>query len=441
MSDTPPAGAGLVDATDVADRISAAIEGTAVAVLDADCRVIHARGAFFSRHGLGEAEGLIGRRMNDILPAEAWDRVSDHYQAMLGGTRRLVEYRTLDGRRHYSIHFVPWRAGDEVVGGLVISAERPPDQPQEPVERNEGRRAALLAVALRALEGGDVSSVLQASCELLAPAVQADLVGVFEPDNATGDLALRAGVGWEPGSLLRSLPPWEDATPFERPSGALLAGHGAVTGAAARIDHPSGSGALAAFRRVDEPFGEADRAALDTAAEIVAAVYARDRSDQELRHRALHDSLTGLPNRILLMDRLSLAIERSRRERTIVAVLFVDIDGFKAVNDRLGHRAGDQVLRAVADAVREQLRATDTLARLGGDEFVVVADGLTDPEWAERLAQRMREAFDAPLAIGGAREQISVSVGTALGSAGDVSAAELLHRADAAMYRAKRSRD
>ena len=179
--------------------------------------------------------------------------------------------------------------------------------------------------------------------------------------------------------------------------------------------------------------------AMDTAAEIVAAAYARDRSDEELRHRALHDSLTGLPNRILLMDRLSLAVERSRRERTIVAVLFLDIDGFKAVNDRLGHRAGDQVLRAVADAVRDQLRATDTLARLGGDEFVVVADGLTDPDWAERLAHRMRGAFDAPLALGGTRERISVSVGTAMASAGDVSAAELLHRADAAMYRAKRS--
>src|SRR4029453_2751056 len=115
----------------------------------------------------------------------------------------------------------------------------------------------------------------------------------------------------------------------------------------------------------------------------------RKRIETELAHQALHDQLTGLPNRILLLDRLNQAIARTSRSGTRVAVLFLDLDHFKVINDSLGHDAGDKLLIEVTQSLRDVLRKADTLARFGGDEFVVVVEGVGDVTSVTVLAERI----------------------------------------------------
>jgi diguanylate cyclase (GGDEF)-like protein/PAS domain S-box-containing protein len=164
-------------------------------------------------------------------------------------------------------------------------------------------------------------------------------------------------------------------------------------------------------------------------------------AEQQLRHRALHDPLTGLPNRDLLMDHLSHALARSSRSGTAVAVLFCDLDRFKDVNDTHGHEAGDVLLTTVADRLRRAVRPGDTVARLGGDEFVVVTEGLHDASAVIGLAKRLRTELRAPVDVGPASVVVGCSIGMAVAGAED-DARSVLREADAAMYRAKaRGRD
>ncbi|HYF25395.1 MAG TPA: diguanylate cyclase, partial [Baekduia sp.] len=159
---------------------------------------------------------------------------------------------------------------------------------------------------------------------------------------------------------------------------------------------------------------------------------------QVLAHRALHDPLTGLPNRLALGDRLSVALARQTRAGTVVAVLFVDLDHFKLINDAHGHAVGDEVLRASADRIGAALRAADTVARLGGDEFVVLAEGLAGEDEAVALAERLIAGFAAPLEVAGEQLPMTPSVGIAVARAGTGRGPEdLLREADIAMYRAK----
>ncbi len=158
---------------------------------------------------------------------------------------------------------------------------------------------------------------------------------------------------------------------------------------------------------------------------------------ERLRHRAFHDPLTELPNRQLFIDRLAQAHRRAgRRSSSKIAVLFMDVDGFKVVNDSLGHRAGDLLLVVVSQRLRRCLRPEDTLARFGGDEFVVLLENVSGPEQALRVAERIAEELKRPFAVDGRELFVSVSVGIAVGAAlGDPE--DLVRDADTAMYRAK----
>lgn len=158
----------------------------------------------------------------------------------------------------------------------------------------------------------------------------------------------------------------------------------------------------------------------------------------EIRHQAMHDALTGLPNRALLGDRLEHALSR-RRPDQLIALLFVDVDDFKLVNDTFGHDIGDQVLSAVARRLEGLMRVGDTVARLSGDEFGILLEDLVDAEAAHGVAARVLEAFQAPLVAGDRTIRLSVSVGVGLASASLHSAEELIRNADFAMYAAKQS--
>ncbi len=170
---------------------------------------------------------------------------------------------------------------------------------------------------------------------------------------------------------------------------------------------------------------------------VVRDVSERRTATEELAHRSTHDALTGLANRALLLDRLCHALERLQRHPARVGILFIDLDRFKFVNDRLGHEAGDHLLVAVAERLRRSVRPDDTVARLGGDEFVVLCEDLTGPLEAVEVAQRIVTAFARPVRVGREDIAISASIGVASTAAG-CDADSLLRDADAAMYNAKR---
>jgi diguanylate cyclase (GGDEF)-like protein len=166
----------------------------------------------------------------------------------------------------------------------------------------------------------------------------------------------------------------------------------------------------------------------------------RRRMDALLAHRALHDPLTGLANRILLLDRIEQALRRGERRRSPVAVLFVDLDGFKSVNDTMGHAAGDALLAELGRRFAERLRASDTAARIGGDEFAFVCEDLHDEEQVKGIVDRLLKALEQPFHHQGREVPIRASVGVAVTSSFTQSAEQLLTEADKAMYRMKRGR-
>ena len=158
-----------------------------------------------------------------------------------------------------------------------------------------------------------------------------------------------------------------------------------------------------------------------------------------LEQLAHHDALTGLPNRALFTERLTQALLRGKRGRHLIALMYLDVDRFKTINDTLGHAAGDELLKDFADRVRQCVRASDTVARLGGDEFVILLEGLHRSEESCLVAQKIIDAMQEQFHLGTRPHQISTSIGIAFASGADTCGEHLIRRADAALYEAKRA--
>jgi len=171
--------------------------------------------------------------------------------------------------------------------------------------------------------------------------------------------------------------------------------------------------------------------------EIQGQIAALQAKEAALDHLASHDSLTGLPNRRVFMDRLELALARARRGGEPIALLFVDLDRFKEVNDHAGHAAGDALLRTVAQRMRGAVREADTVARMGGDEFLVLLDGAADSIAAGQVAQKLLDGLAQPVPYGGESLTIEASIGVSLCPRDGTTAGEIIAAADRAMYRAK----
>ncbi len=184
---------------------------------------------------------------------------------------------------------------------------------------------------------------------------------------------------------------------------------------------------------------EKDRVTSDMLARSVQFAIERTKALATVTRLATYDPLTDLPNRALMLDRLQIALARSKRLGTGVAVLFVDIDDFKAVNDRHGHEAGDEVLKEAARRMTAAVRPSDTVCRLGGDEFVVVCDDVPDEQTAVFVADRVGRALSGTIEFAGTAIEIKASIGVAMATESVHEAAALLRNADAAMYDAKRA--
>jgi diguanylate cyclase (GGDEF)-like protein len=204
-------------------------------------------------------------------------------------------------------------------------------------------------------------------------------------------------------------------------------------------------GALDLYRSTPGPLDAGTMEAAQTLADVAAAYLLNAQAREDLRdssersrESAMHDSLTGLPNRTLLLERLDHAVLRGSRSGKTAAVLFADLDRFKLVNDLYGHNVGDQLLVAVAERLSAVVRPGDTLARISGDEFVILCEDLDDPGQADVIAARIGEAVREPMVLAGVELDITVSVGIAFSGPGDQLSEQLLHDADTAMYQAKR---
>jgi diguanylate cyclase (GGDEF)-like protein len=188
-----------------------------------------------------------------------------------------------------------------------------------------------------------------------------------------------------------------------------------------------------------------DVATAQTLADVVAACAITARARQsaleaagQFREWALHDSLTGVANRVLLQERLLHAAQRAERSGKVTAVVFIDLDRFKEVNDSYGHDVGDALLVAVTERLAGLVRPGDTLARISGDEFVILCEDVDDVSHVEALQTRIRSAFRRQFVLGKQRLRISASLGIAYAAPGEPVSGQLLIRADAAMYRSKR---
>jgi diguanylate cyclase (GGDEF)-like protein len=228
--------------------------------------------------------------------------------------------------------------------------------------------------------------------------------------------------------------------PFQRgrpaPADVRLAPHRQRPGA------PADAGAPArGSRRMEQRVRERTAELAKTNAKLVAQIGERMRAEQRLTHQALHDALTELPNRAHLLDRLKGAIEQARQSREDVpfAVLFLDLDRFKVVNDSIGHAAGDELLMEVARRIVSSMRSGDVVARLGGDEFAILVESADGIDTVMELGRRLLDTVNQPLWVAGRELFPSASLGVAVWNARYGSGEELLRDADAAMYRAKAS--
>lgn len=170
---------------------------------------------------------------------------------------------------------------------------------------------------------------------------------------------------------------------------------------------------------------------------IVRDITDRKRAEGKLTQMALYDQLTGLPNRTNFFDKLEFSLSHARRNKSVLALLFIDLDGFKKINDTLGHTMGDHLLKEVAQRLRANIRESDTVARMGGDEFTIILNNLHDIEGVSCMAEKLITAINQPIDLGGNTCNVGASIGIAVypDHAGNIS--DLINAADSAMYQAK----
>ncbi len=229
--------------------------------------------------------------------------------------------------------------------------------------------------------------------------------------------------------------------PLWATTGRLALGHGLAACWCMPVAQPDGDlmGRICLYHNAPVRPTSAQMALLESAAALVAMALEREAAAARMSQMAHYDGLTGLPNRRLFTDRLAQALGRARRRQGRVAVLFLDLDRFKPVNDILGHAVGDQVLKELAARLKGALREEDTLARIGGDEFTVILEDLTRREDAVHVAERLLAAVTPPLEVDGQEVVVGASAGIALSPDDGDDAATLVKNADMAMYRAKQS--
>jgi diguanylate cyclase (GGDEF)-like protein len=329
---------------------------------------------------------------------------------------------------------------------------------REKLERELAQHArqheAVARLGQIALRERDLTTLLDEVVAAVASTLDAPLCGVLKlrADEEILDVisvtgvpeqkleSVPAGGGTHGGYVLRTRQPVvvEDLLAETRFDPAPLLLRGIASGMGAVIEgHERPFGVLSAHTTEHRCFSGDDVNFLVAVANVLSAAVERHRKEESTRHASLHDPLTGLPNRALVLDRLDLALARRRREGIDVAMLMLDLDRFKIINDSLGHAVGDDLLLALASRLRRSVRASDTVARLSGDEFVVLCERPAGVRHVVALAERIGAAISAPFELASGEHFLTVSIGIAMAESAEDTSASLLRDADAAMYRAK----
>lgn len=308
-----------------------------------------------------------------------------------------------------------------------------------------GGRDVLVMVLRDITARKEAEKALIASQERYQLATQGANDGLWDWDLKTNEIYFsarwKAMLGYEDGEIKNSPDEWfnlvhpDDLKDLTANLDAHLGGRGGHFQSEHRVRHRDGSYRWMLSR--GQAIWSADGSPYRMAGSQTD-ITDRKSSEEQFRYDAFHDALTGLPNRALFMDRLGQAIERSRRRpHYLFALLFLDFDRFKVINDSLGHTIGDQLLVSGARRLETCLRAMDTIARLGGDEFVILLEYIDSPRDAIRVAERISEALQPPFNLNGHEIFISASTGIVLSSIGYEKAEDALRDADIAMYRSK----
>ncbi len=328
---------------------------------------------------------------------------------------------------------------------------------QERVRELALRRAdaqrAVAELGERALGATDLDGLFEEAVERISGVLRVELAGLSEWIPEDDEFMILAEVGMDAvgaryagskGSLsgytlLTGKPvvvtDWSTEDRFDRPAIVdQLGASSAVNVVVKRRDRSFG--VLVAASRELRTFDADEISFVQAVANVLSAAIDRVDAEQEMRHQGLHDPLTGLPNRVLFVDRLDQALAQAKRSGGPVGVLFCDVDQFKLVNNSLGHETGDELLRAVAQRFSELLRPGDTLARLAGDEFGVLVGGIASVREVTRIAERVAASLASPFVVADGEHFVTASTGIAIGD-GTESAETLLRDADLAMRRAK----
>ena len=376
-----------------------------------------------------------------------------------GETRRFAA--TYDEEYRNTVVPIPCDDGT-IAGAMALAFDDGEELRAEKAARRElARRLAQQAAVARlgelALRRGPLDELIDAACRAVAEGLQVDSAYLLERADGDGLMRVRAGVGWPHGFVgstfeVRSFADRAGRERYARgpvviedlpndPSWRArpLREQGVVSSATVLVGTPGApAGLLGAHCRTKRSFGAQDLDFLTAVAHVLNGTFEGLRTEERIRHDALHDALTGLPNRALLLERLSDAIERADAEGRSLALFFLDVDHLKVLNDSLGHDAGDELLRAIGPRLRAVLRPEDMIARFGGDEFAVLCEGVGDEAHALRVAERLVRAFARPFEVRGEPRFCSTSVGVVVSDPdGPRGPAELLSDADAALYRAK----
>jgi diguanylate cyclase (GGDEF)-like protein/PAS domain S-box-containing protein len=383
---------------------------------------------------------------------------ADHVAGTAGGGP--LEYRMVDrdGR-------IIWIRDDAVLvrdrDGVerwhgVLSNISEQKQAEAELARRAAQQAAVARLGEHALEGASPTELIQEAVTCAASLLGVEISGVLELIRHETCFVLRAGVGWPAGMIGTFRSPlgrgsqagytvlsrapvvvedWETEERFEQLS--TMRELGFRSGASVTIDAPTGPlGVLGVQARTPRGYSTGDLDFLQAVANVLADALERQAVEDRIRHRALHDPLTGLPNRVLFLDRLEHALSRLERRPGLAAILFLDLDRFKLVNDSLGHHVGDELLAAAAPRLKDAVRASDTVARFGGDEFGILLEDIRDERDAIEMAERIAGVFARPFVLAGSEHFVTTSIGIAIARGGELSQ-ELIRDADSAMYRAK----
>jgi diguanylate cyclase (GGDEF)-like protein/PAS domain S-box-containing protein len=412
--------------------------------------------------GFATPDEVIGKSDFDFFDAEHAQRAYDDEMEIIRTGKAIVDFEEADTWKDGRVAWVSTtkmplrnRAG-ETIGTFGISRDITSRKLAElAVQENQERMAALIAAQRdAAMRSGGLQPVLELMAERaqeLTHAAGAALLLLDEDElvvrAATGllanardqrlDPAASALGDWAQHGLARR---FDDAQEDPRIAAAALSPD-ARSVAVATIRH---EGRTAALLLVVQPepakFRPEDAESLELLSVVVTAAIGQDElraHAEESAYRALHDALTELPNRVLFGDRIQQALLTAEREGGRLAVLLMDLDRFKEINDTLGHAAGDHVLKVVAQRLHECLRASDTVARLGGDEFGLLLPKQTEPHEIVKLLEKISSAVEEPIDLEGLPLAIESSIGVAFYPDHGLNVEELMQRADVAMYTAK----